>query len=415
MTYVIIGAGPAGVVAAETLAKTDPSGDVVLIGGEPEAPYSRMAIPYVLTGIIDHGGTHLRKAIGHYENRGITLRQARAERVDPAAKTVHLEGGGSQAYDKLLIATGARPIKPPVPGLDLPGVHHCWTLADCREIEKLAHKDAHVVLMGAGFIGCIILESLVERGVKLAVVEAQDRMVPRMMNETAGNLIKDWCQAKGIDVHTGTMVTQIADRAAGDEDKLLVDLDSGKQLPAHLVVVAAGVKSNIDFLDGTGIDTGDGILVDDHLRTSVTDIYAAGDCAQGPDFGGGFNVHAIQPTSTEHGRIAALNMAGRDTPYQGSLNMNVLDTAGLISTSFGDWQGGAGTESAEVLDAATFKYLRLNFKDDVLVGALSLGRTDHMGVVRGLIQNRTPLGPWKDKLMAEPHRIMDAYVAHAYA
>ncbi|PIW26198.1 MAG: FAD-dependent oxidoreductase, partial [Rhodospirillales bacterium CG15_BIG_FIL_POST_REV_8_21_14_020_66_15] len=137
--------------------------------------------------------------------------------------------------------------------------------------------------------------------------------------------------------------------------------------------------------------------------------------AQGPDFGGGFNVHAIQPTSTEHGRIAALNMAGRVTPYKGSLQMNVLDTAGLISTSFGDWEGGKGTDSAEALDRDRFKYLRLNFKDDVLVGALSLGRTDHMGVIRGLIQNRTRLGPWKDRLMADPHRIMEAYVAHAYA
>ena len=415
MAYVIIGAGPAGVVAAETLAKTAPGAEVILLGGEADPPYSRMAIPYVLTGIIDHGGTHLRKEAGHYEKLGITYRQGVAEEIDPKAKKVKLAGGGEQAYDKLLIATGASPIKPPVPGLDLSGVHHCWTLEDCREIEKLAHEGAHVVLMGAGFIGCIILEALVERGVKLTVVEALDRMVPRMMNETAGNLIKDWCQAKGIDVYTGTKVTKVEARDGGDEDTLFVDLDSGDQVPAHLVVVAAGVKSNIDFIDGAGIKAEQGILVDEFLKTSADDIYAAGDCAQGPDFGGGFNVHAIQPTATEHGRIAALNMAGQTTPYKGSLQMNVLDTAGLISTSFGDWEGGDGTESAEVLDKDRFKYLRLNFRDDVLVGALSLGRTDHMGVLRGLIQNRTALGPWKDKLMADPHRIMEAYVAHAYA
>ena len=164
MTYVIIGAGPAGVVAAETLAKTDPGAETVLLGGEADPPYSRMAIPYVLTGIIDHGGTHLRKTAGHYETLGITYRQGIAEGIDPKAKKVKLQGGGEQPYDKLLIATGASPIKPPVPGLDLPGVHHCWTLDDCREIEKLADKGAHVVLMGAGFIGCIILEALAERG-----------------------------------------------------------------------------------------------------------------------------------------------------------------------------------------------------------------------------------------------------------
>lgn len=411
MTYVIIGAGPAGVVAAETLAKTDPGTEIVLLGGEADPPYSRMAIPYVLTGIIDHGGTHLRKAAGHYETLGITYRQGIAEGIDPKAKKVKLQGGGEQPYDKLLIATGASPIKPPVPGLDLPGVHHCWTLDDCREIEKLADKGAHVVLMGAGFIGCIILEALAERGVKLTVVEALDRMVPRMMNETAGNMIKNWCQVKDITVLTSTKVTEVAEQGG----RLAVVLDNGETAPADLVVVAAGVKSNIDFIDGTGMKAEQGILVDEFLRTSAADIYAAGDCAQGPDFGGGFNVHAIQPTATEHGRIAALNMAGKPTPYQGSLQMNVLDTVGLISTSFGDWEGGAGTEFAEVLDPDRFKYLRLNFKDDVLVGALSLGRTDHMGVLRGLIQNRTPLGAWKGKLMDDPNRIMEAYVAHAYA
>lgn len=415
MTYVIIGAGPAGVVAAETLAKTDKGAEIVLLGGEADPPYSRMAIPYVLTGIIDHGGTHLRKEAGHYDALGITYRQGRATGLDVKGRKVLLDGGGEQPYDKLLIATGARPIKPPVPGLDLPGVHHCWTLDDCRAIEKLAHEGAHVVLMGAGFIGCIILEALVERGVKLTVVEALDRMVPRMMDATAGGLIKDWCIQKGIDVKTGTKVTKVERREADDEDKLFVDLDIGDQIAAHLVVVAAGVTSNIEFLEGTGIEVEQGIRVNEFLETSVPGVYAAGDCAQGPDFGGGFNVHAIQPTSTEHGRIAALNMAGRVTPYQGSLQMNVLDTAGLISTSFGDWEGGPGTEMAEVLDAGRFKYLRLNFKDDVLVGALSLGRTDHMGVLRGLIQNRTHLGPWKAKLMEDPHRIMEAYVAHAYA
>ena len=411
MTYVIIGAGPAGVVAAETLAKTDPGADIVLLGGEADPPYSRMAIPYVLTGIIDHGGTHLRKTAGHYEKLGITYRQGRVAGIDAKARKVLLEGGGEQPYDKLLIATGASPIKPPVPGLDRPGVHHCWTLDDCREIEKLAQKGSDVVLMGAGFIGCIILEALVERGVKLTVVEALDRMVPRMMNETAGTLIKDWCQAKGITVHTSTKVTEV-----GEQDgRLAVAMDNGETASADLVVVAAGVKSNIGFIDGTGMKAEQGILVDEFLRTSADNIYAAGDCAQGPDFGGGFNVHAIQPTSTEHGRFAALNMAGKVTPYRGSLQMNVLDTAGLISTSFGDWEGGDGTESAEALDRDRFKYLRLNFKDDVLVGALSLGRTDHMGVLRGLIQNRTPLGPWKARLMDDPHRIMEAYVAHAYA
>ena len=157
MTYVIIGAGPSGVTAAEALRKADPAGEIVLLGDEPEPPYSRMAIPYLLTGQIDEAGTYLRKQDGYYDTNRIDYRQATVESVDTASKSVKLAGGGTQSYDKLLIATGASPIRPPVEGLDLPGVHHCWTLADAREIAERANEGADVVLMGAGFIGCIIL------------------------------------------------------------------------------------------------------------------------------------------------------------------------------------------------------------------------------------------------------------------
>jgi len=413
MTYVVVGAGPAGVVAAETLAKSDPGSEVVLISGEDAPPYSRMAIPYYLTGNIEESGTYLRKTNGFYDDLGIKCVQATVESVSPATHELKLAGGKTQSYSKLLIATGASPIKPPVSGLDLPGVHHCWTLEDARKIIELAHEGAHVTLMGAGFIGCIILESLVERGVNLTVVEAEDRMVPRMMNQVAGGMIKDWCISKGINVLTSTRVTKVEARGGDDDGTLSVDLDNGEQISAHLVVVAAGVKSNTSFLEGSGVEIDEGIRVDEHLQSSVADIYAAGDCAQGPDFSGGWSVHAIQPTAVEHGRIAALNMVGKETPYQGSLVMNVLDTAGLISTSFGQWQG-VGGDFAEAVDPENSKYLRLEFDGDRLVGSLSLGRTDHMGVIRGLIQTKTPLGEWKAKLMADPHRIMEAYVSHAY-
>ncbi len=414
MTHVIIGAGPAGVTAADTLRKNDPDCEIIMISGEPEPPYSRMAIPYVLTGLIQEQGTYLRKDDGHYDTSSIQYRHGTVESVDPIKKEITLADGATQTYETLLIATGASPIRPPIDGLDQNGVHHCWTLEDCRNIANLAHEGAHVTLMGAGFIGCIIMEALAERGVKLTVVEAQDRMVPRMMNEAAGNMIKQWCINKGIDVHTSTMVTKL--EASNDaEDTLLVDLDNGQQIPAHLVVVATGVKSNIAFMESAGVKMDQGIMVDEHMKTSVDGIFAAGDCAQGPDFStGGWEVHAVQPTAVDHGRIAALNMLGRHAPYKGSLNMNVLDTVGLVSASFGKWDGVDGGDHAEAIDEGGFKYMRLEFDGDKIVGALSLGRTDHVGVLRGLIQTEVPLGDWKDKLIADPHRIAEAYVACAY-
>jgi NAD(P)H-nitrite reductase large subunit len=410
MHHVIVGQGPAGVVAAETLHKLDPDAEISLVGDEPEPPYSRMAIPYYLSDQIAEQGTHLRRIEGHYEARRIGLVQARIASVDTGAKTLALEGGGSLAYDKLLLATGSHPLIPPIPGIDRPEVHTCWTLEDARQIIRLAAPGKKVVLLGAGFIGCIILEALVERGVELTVVEAQNRMVPRMMNETAGGLIKRWCEGKGVRVDTSTRVEGI-DAGRGDH-ALAVTLDHGDTLDADLLIVAAGVHPNTEFLEGSGIKVDQGVLVDKHLQSSVADVYAAGDVAQGLDFStGGYAVHAVQPTAVDHARIAASNMVGRRQAYQGSVIMNVLDTLGLVSSSFGQWMGAEGGESAELVDLDRFRYLNLHFEEDRLVGANSLGLIDHVGVIRGLIQTRVRLGGWKDKLIQDPTRLMEAYLA----
>ena len=407
MRHVIIGAGPAGVVAAETLRRQDRSCEIVILGDEPEPPYSRMALPYLLAENVGESGTHLRHGDGHFETLAIDVRRARVSGVDTANRTVTAAGGATLSYDRLLLATGAHPIKPPIEGIDSEGVENCWTLADARRILAGAKPGDRVVLMGAGFIGCIVLEALAARGVDLVVVEMADRMLPRMMDETGGAMIARWCESKGVAVRTGTRVTEIA-RSNGS---LTLATDGGDPIEADLVVCATGVSPNVDFLDGTGIDCDIGILVDDRLRTSAEDVYGAGDVAQGPDFSTGQReVHAIQPTAVEHGRIAALNMAGIDTPFRGSLSMNVLNTLGLVSSSFGLWMGADGGERSVAVEEARSRYLRLEFEEDRIVGALALGLTQHVGVLRGLIQTRVRLGSWMQKLRDDPNQVMNAYL-----
>ena len=160
MQHVIIGAGPAGVVAAETIRKADPSAKVMLIGNEPENPYSRMAIPYYLVGQIPEEGTHLRKTACHFEDNSIEVRKEHVAKVDTTSNSLTLESGDTVMYDRLLIATGSRPIHLPIPGADLPGVVNCWTLEDARQIASVCKAGNKAVLIGAGFIGCIILEAL---------------------------------------------------------------------------------------------------------------------------------------------------------------------------------------------------------------------------------------------------------------
>jgi len=378
-----------------------------MIGEEDEPPYSRMAIPYLLADSVGEAGTHLRHGADHYEGQGIQLRRDRVAGLSPEAKTVALEGGGSLPYDRLLIATGSTAARPPITGIDLPGVETCWTLEDARRIAARMAPGKRVVLMGAGFIGCIVLQALAERDLKVTVVEMAARMLPRMMDEVGGEMIARWCESKGVAVRTGAQVTGI--EAVGEGFRL--DLKGGAALEADLVICATGVTPNIGFLEGSGVAAEAGVLVDHHLETNQPGIYAAGDVAQGPDFSTGERqVHAIQPTASEHGRIAALNMAGKATRFRGSLSMNVLNTLGLVSSSFGLWMGAQGGAGARVSDPERFRYLRLEFDGDRLVGALALGLTQHVGVIRGLIQTRIALGSWKERLMHDPLRVMDAYL-----
>ena len=402
MRHLIVGNGPAGVIAAEALKRLDADSQVTLIGDEPEPPYSRMALPYLMSGNIQESGTHLRHGEGHYERQGIELLQARVAEVQD--HKVVMENGDTLPWDRLLLATGSRAVRPPIPGLDLPGVESCWTLADVRNIMQRGSK--RTVLIGAGFIGSIILEALARRGDDITVIELGDRMVPRMMDEVAGNMLRRWCESKGIRVLTSIAVQGIS--SAGSE--LRVDT-GGDAIPAELVICATGVTPSLELTRDTDIRTDSGILVDQHLQTSVSDIYAAGDVCQGRDFStGDYSVHAIQPTAADHGRIAAMNMAGRECLHRGSISMNVLATLGLVSSSFGLWQGVPGGEQSILLDDEHYRYLCLQFEEDRLIGAQAIGMTQHIGVLRGLIQTGSRLGRWKQRLLDNPIRVMEAYL-----
>jgi NAD(P)H-nitrite reductase large subunit len=416
MKHVILGAGPAGVIAAETIRKQAPGDHITLVGDEPEAPYSRMAIPYLLIGQVGEEGTHLRHTAGHYAALRINLQRGRATGIDIAARTVALQDGSSLPYDRLLIATGSSPATPPIPGIDGPGVHPCWTLQDARAIMKLATPGARVLQMGAGFIGCIIMEALANRGVKLSVVEMGDRMVPRMMGPTAGGMIKDWCEKKGVAVHTGARVDAIE---RDGSPTMKVRLSTGAVLEAELVISATGVRPNIGFLKDSGVLALVGVLTDEHLQTNVPGIYAAGDCAEAFDkVSGKTIVSAIQPNAAEQARVAALNMVGKTTSLRGVTQINVLDTLGLISSSFGAWDGVPGGQSVEMTDRSGNdggRHLSLQFGGDRLVGCNAIGWTNHVGVMRGLVEGQVSLGEWKDKLLHDPTLLMEAYLACAQA
>lgn len=406
MKYVLIGAGPAGVQAAEAIRQEDPAGEITLVSGEPGQPYARMAIPYILTGRITEEGALQRKSPGHFANLGVRYLNRKAVKVRAGAQggTVDLDDGAVLGYDRLLVATGSSPTLPPVPGTDLPGVVTCWTLGDARVIAAKLKPGARVIMVGAGFVAGVCMKSLVESGAQLTVIAGRVGQILRsMMTPTGSAMLQRWLEGKGVNVVTKGRIERIE-----PGPRLVMDKQS---FDADLIILATGVRPNIEFLEGTGAEIDRGIVINDRMESTVPGIYAAGDVAQGRDFSTGeWVVHALQPTATEHGRVAGLNMAGKDAPYRGSLSMNVLDTVGLLSYTFGLWQGRSGGDNTESVDAEHFRYTRLCFDGDVLIGAIRIGATEHVGAIRGLIQTRRSLGAWKEMLIKDPGRLADALV-----
>lgn len=412
MKHVILGNGPAGVIAAETIRKNAPLDDILLIGDEAELPYSRMAIPSLLAGQVHETATHLRRDRDYFSRMRIEQRIGRAEHVSTRTRTVKMDDGSAIDFDRLLIATGSAPRIPLIPGIDFPGVHACWTLDDARRIMALAQPKARVFLIGAGFIGSVVMEALAARGVDLTVVEKRDRMLPNMMGKPAGDMVRRWCEKKGIKVHTATRVLAIGSGSLEPGSQRIVRLSNGEQVRADLVVYSSGAMPNISFLKGSGIRCLQGVLVDASMQTNVPGIYAAGDCAESYDNATGRTViSGVQPNAADQAYCAALNMTGRQAFQRNVRQIDVLDTMGLISSSFGHWQGVRGGQWVEVADERNFKYLRLEFSRDVLIGCNAIGLIEHATILRSLIRHHVHLGEWKDRLLRDPTLLKEAYSA----
>ncbi len=413
MRHVIIGGGPAATNAIETIRQLESErSEIILISDEPA--YSRMALPYWLNGTIPREQTYTGDA-SYFEQLGVVTRFGqRAVSLDGGARRVTLDDGDTIDFDRLLIATGSSPVPPPIPGADLPGVQPLWTLDHVERVLRTCGdlSRPRVVLIGAGFVGLIVVGAMFKKGWQLQVVEQEEQLLPRMLDGAAAATAAAWLEQHGVGVATGRRVEEI--RAHGEARQVV--LDDGTVWEADVVIVATGVRPNTEWLDGCGIDVDHGILVDRQMQTSIEGIYAAGDVAQGPVLGSDHReVHAIQPTAVDQGRVAGASMAGASVSYPGSLLMNVVDVCGLQCVSYGDAR--RSTDDEVVIDnRSDFVYRRLVFDGDHLVGAIFAGRAgevgmlNDIGMVRGMLQVRPDLGSWKRYLKENPFDIRRPYV-----
>lgn len=416
--HVLIGGGPAATNAIETIRQFDGGNSTItLICDEPA--HSRMALPYWLAGKIPREHTYTADD-SYFERLGVTARiGARVSRIDPQNSRLTLADGSTVDYDNLLIATGSSPLQPPIPGADLPGVQPLWSLAHTEQaLERAAGIERpRVVLVGAGFIGFIVLNAMFKRGWDLTVVERESQVLPRMLDAAAAGFVQNWLQSRGVKTHCGATVQTIREVDGSPE----VELSDGTRIAADLVILATGIRANLELVQDSGIATDEGILVNDRLQTNFPNIYAGGDVAQGPVlYDDRKAIHAIQPTAVDHGRVAGANMAGHEVHYPGSLLMNVVDVCGLQTASYGAWNDPAA-EVMSISNASDFIYRKLLWRGDQLVGAIFTGRPNDMGMltdvgmVKGILQTQTPLGPWKNFLAENPFDIRRAYVASGVA
>ncbi|MBI3075449.1 MAG: NAD(P)/FAD-dependent oxidoreductase [Deltaproteobacteria bacterium] len=412
MRHVIVGGGPAGWYGLETIRLFDRDSPVTFISDEPA--YARMVLPYYMAGEIPEAQVFTGSDRYFAQMKVEPVFGRRVTAVDATRRTLTLDNGQAVHFETLLIATGSSPARLPVPGAELDGVHTLWTLEDARRAIKLAKKGARVLFVGAGFIGFIILNALHKVGCQLSVVEVERQVLPRMLDAKGAELVQGWLAAQKVETYCGTSVKEIA---RGADGRKVVTLADGRQLIADLVILATGIRPNLDLVKGSGIRVNQGILVDERMQTSAPGIYAAGDVAEGPDLSTGQQaIHAIQPTAIDHGRVAGANMAGRDVRYAGSLLMNILDVCGLQCVSYGLWRE-ERREITLLLNPARPIYRKLIWEGDQVVGAIFIGPAEDVcmlndvGMVKGLIQTKTRLGPWKAHLQKNPLDIRKPYVA----
>jgi nitrite reductase (NADH) large subunit len=401
--YVILGSSAAGLTAIDAIRERDKAGPVTVVTREPGPAYSRVALPYVLSREKTLPQITLREADYFEANRVELIAGVGAAALDAAGKNVRLEDGRVLPYDRLLVATGSLSRVPPIEGIGEADVCYHWTLADTRKLEAQVARAKSCFVIGAGFISLLTVSALVKVArLKYTVVEIAGQVMPQLLDEKGGRALESAMRKKGIDVRLGDSVSGIERRAGGGHG---VTLKSGETHDADMIVCGTGVRPNVDFLQGSGLEMARGVLTNERQETNLPGIYAAGDCAEGFDFLTGERaVHAIWPTAVDQGRVAGANMAGDALAYPGSLSWNVTELFGLTMASVGEFRERDGWEPIVFENASANAYRKLLLDGGRILGAIVTGRAEHvqdLGVVQAMIRRRTNVSPWKRHLYGE--------------
>jgi NAD(P)H-nitrite reductase large subunit len=388
---VIVGAGPAGITVAEALREHDRDVDITMLSSEPFPPYAPPAMAdHFLTGRDD---TLFWKGRDICERLDVDYRaDTRVKSLAPQARELSLGDGSALSYDRLVIATGSG-LYAPVAGHDLKGVYNFKSLSAAEQLVGgvRAGRIRRAVIVGAGFIGVELALLLQDLGVAVTMVEMKDRLMWRMLEPETAEIVLERVRQRGVEVRLGTR----ADAFLGDRDVAGVKLESGEELLADAYIAATGVKPNIEWLEGSGVETSWGIIVDDLLRTNIPNVYAAGDVAETRDrMTGEHFVHAIFPNAVAQGRAVANNLLGFEVPYEGAEAMNSLKHLGVEVMAVGSQSG-----QEELRWRKDGVLRKLFLVDGRIVGFRLVEDIRGAGVYRSLMLRGVDVRPFLDHLL----------------
>jgi NAD(P)H-nitrite reductase large subunit len=398
LRFVIIGNSAAGVAAVEALRRLGGYRHrITVVSDEPAGAYSRCLLPDLVAGKRTENSISLRPAEFYRRLEVELLAGVAAVEVRPREKRLVLQDGRELAYDRLLVTTGASPVLPAVPGTELEGVCTLRTLRDARRLSALIPRVSGAAVVGGGLVGLKAALALRQAGLGLVtVVVTSPRLLIRQLDERAAAMVERELLHAGVDVIYNARVKAFI---AGTRGCLAgVGLEDGRELPAGLAVVAKGVRPNSGLVEKAGGRVGRGILVDSSLRTSLEDVYAAGDCIQVTDRLTGQKVNsALWTLAFEQGRYAAANMLGMARPYPAPLTrLNSARFGGVDVVSVGNLEG---EEVLAHYDPLSRTYRRLVFSGGRLAGFILAGRVDGAGVYTALVKSGRPAWAYRRQLL----------------
>ena len=402
MKYVIIGNSTAGISAAEAIRSVDKTGNITIISDEQYITYSRPLITYWLAVKVDDERMYYK---GEKYVKGLDATEIlgkKAVKLNAKKKEVTLDDGKKLGYESLLIATGGTPFVPLIKGKDFEGVFTFTRWDDAKTVKEYLrkHKVKEVVVVGGGLIGLKTTEALVELGLKVTVLELSDRILSATFDKKASKVMLSYLKDRGVDIITENTVEEIR----GEDGRVAgVTLRDGRRISCGLIILAIGVSPNIDLTQGTGMATGRGIIVDAHMETSIPDVYAAGDVTETHDtLIDSSRSIAIWPLAVSQGRVAGLNMAGKDTEYPGGFPMNSVEIHGLPTISVGITDPvDKGYKIIKEYNPDEYEYRKIVLKDGKVKGVIFIGRIDRAGIFTGLIMGEVDISKIKDDLLSE--------------